>query len=75
VAFLRWPQITAWLARKQLVQPLELLLVQKLQQQERELQLVQPLAQELLLFYRKQPRQQQRLQLPKREICSFLKTK
>jgi hypothetical protein len=57
------------------VQPLELLLAQKLQQQEQGQQLVQPLELELLLFYRKQPKQQQRSRLPKREICSFLKTK
>lgn len=74
VVFFVCKQIIAWLARK----------LQALREQQQELQQREPLQeqeqqlreqqQELLLFYRKQPGQQQRSRLPKREICSFLKT-
>ena len=62
MAFFQANRIKAWLEQQ------ELLVLQ-----EQQLGLLQE--QELLLFYRKQPKQQQRSQLPKREICSFLKTK
>ena len=89
MVFFQANRIKAWLEQQELLVLQEQQLVQKLrqrqglrleQQEQQELLVLQQQLgllqeQELLLFYRKQPKQQQRSQLPKREICSFLKTK
>ena len=87
MVFFQANRIKAWLEQQELLVLQEPRLEQKLHQQQglrleqqellvlQEPRLVLLQEQELLLFYRKQPKQQQRSQLPKREICSFLKTK
>jgi hypothetical protein len=75
VVFFVCEQIIAWLAQRQQLRGQQQAQLLKLQQQAQEQQLRgQQQEQRLLLFYRKQPRQRQRSELPKREICSCVKT-